>query len=54
MSIAARLPQRNRCTEHDACGMRLEAPVCERQSALIKRELASVERDSPAPAEPVR
>ena len=54
MSIAARPPQRTRWTEHDACGMRLEAPVSERQSALIEGELASVERESPAPGEPVR
>ena len=54
MSIAARLPQRALWTEHDACGMRLEALVSERQSALIESEPASVERESPAPAEPVR
>ena len=54
MSIAARLTQRTIWTEHDACGMRLEALVSERRSALIEGELASVERESPASAEPVR
>jgi hypothetical protein len=53
MTIAARPPQRALWTEHDAWGMRRAAPVCERQSALIEGELASVERESPAPAEPV-
>jgi hypothetical protein len=54
MTIAARLPQRSRWTEHDACCVRLEALVSERQSAPIGGELASVERESPAPGEPVR
>ena len=54
MSIAARTPQRALWIEHDACGMPLEAPVCERQSALIEGELASVEWELPAPAEQVR
>ena len=54
MSIVARPTQRTSWTEHAACATRLEAPVSERLSALIEGELASVERESPAPAEPVR